>query len=103
MHPEPLFFSNNNELLDSLHAFRQRLSEPDKRLHVCWSFWLTLSAHVLWPLAWAVAAVFLVGLIKECWDQRYGSGFCLVDLASNVIGIFAAATLCTLLPRGVFG
>lgn len=83
-------------------ALRQRIAEPDKRLHVQWSFWLTMTAHVLWPAAWAVAAVFVVGLAKECWDRRYGSGFCFIDMAFNVIGIAAGATLCAVLPKGVF-
>lgn len=81
---------------------RRRLAEPDKRLHIRWSFWLTLCAHVLWPPLWAITTVFLIGLAKEFWDQRYGSGFCLVDLACNLVGILAAAVLCAILPQGVF-
>lgn len=102
MHPDPCL----PEFPGLLHAcwrqLRQRLAEPDKRLHISWSFWLTLCAHILWPAAWAVGAVFLIGLAKEFWDQRYGSGFCLVDLACNLIGILAAAMLCAILPKGVF-
>lgn len=102
MHPEPCLPGHPAAQPDWLRQARRRLAEPDKRLHVQWSFWLTLAAHVLWPAAWAIGAVFLVGLAKECWDLRYGSGFCRVDLACNLIGIFAAAALCANLPKGVF-
>lgn len=80
-----------------------RLAEPDKQLHIRWSFWLTLAAHILWPLAWAVAAVFALGLAKECWDHRHGSGFCFVDIACNLIGIACAVAASFLLPGELFG
>jgi len=102
MNSEPvrrLIRSKSGQVLSTL---RRRLSEEDKRLHVRWSFWMTMAAQVLWPTGWAVAAVFAVGLVKELWDERYGSGFCFVDLACNLIGITAAAMLCAVLPEGVF-
>lgn len=80
-----------------------RLAEQDKQLHIRWSFWLTLAGHVLWPLAWAVAAVFALGLAKEYWDHRYGSGFCVVDIACNLIGIACAVAASFLLPEELFG
>ncbi len=30
--------------------------------------------------------VLLVGLLKECWDHYYGSGFCLYDVSANLAG-----------------
>lgn len=82
---------------------RGRLAEHDKQLHIRWSFWLTLVAYLLWPLAWAVAAVFALGLAKEYWDHRHGSGFCFVDIAGNLIGIGGAVLVSFLLPREIFG
>lgn len=102
MDSEPLHRLLRNQSGRWLRALRRRLGEEDKRLHVRWSFWMTMAGHVLWPAGWAVAVVFIVGLAKEFWDQRYGSGFCFVDLACNLIGIVAAAMLCALLPKGVF-
>ncbi len=79
-----------------------KLSEEDKRLHMVWSFWLTITAQILWPAPWAFFAVFSLGFIKECWDYRFGSGFCLFDIMGNLIGITAALTLTRILPSGVF-
>lgn len=99
---EPFFQSIVRCVSEGLTRSRQRLAEPDKRLHIQWSFWLTLAAHVLWPAIWAIGAVFAVGLAKEFWDRCYGSGFCFIDLGCNVIGITAGAVLCAFLPKGVF-
>lgn len=77
------------------------LSEEDKRLHIKWSFWLTLGAHLFWPPLLAVSLVFFIGLGKECWDQFYGSGFCLLDMASNMAGIAAGTLLCAIVLHGI--
>ena len=66
-----------------------KLREEDKIKHMIWSFWLTLAALLLWSAPLAFAVVFLIGLAKECWDFRYGSGFCLFDMAGNLIGSVA--------------
>lgn len=79
-----------------------KLSERDKRLHMTWSFWLTLSGLLLWPAAWAFVAVFLLGFAKECWDSRYGSGFCVFDLLANLIGSSIAMAIGWLLPGTLF-
>ena len=63
-----------------------KLREEDKVKHMTWSFWLTLAALWVWPAPIAFGAVFLIGLVKECWDFRYGSGFCMFDMAGNLIG-----------------
>ena len=63
-----------------------KLREEDKVKHMVWSFWLTLGALMLWPAPMAFVMVFLLGLTKECWDARYGSGFCLFDMTGNLIG-----------------
>ena len=67
-----------------------KLQEEDKVQHMVWSFWLTLAALLVWSAPLAFAAVFLLGLAKECWDLRYGSGFCLFDMAGNFIGSLVA-------------
>lgn len=71
------------------HA-RERLREEDKRKHVFWSFLLMLSAATAWSLAVATALVFVLGLAKECWDHRWGSGFCRWDILANTLGIVVA-------------
>lgn len=79
-----------------------KLREDDKRLHMAWSFWLTLSALLLWPLPWAFFAVFLVGVAKECWDSRFGSGFCVFDLFANLVGSSTAIFFAWALPGTLF-
>lgn len=85
---------------DALHALRlfsaqfvAKLREEDKIKHMVWSFWLTLAAWLVWSPLLAFAVVFLLGLAKECWDARYGSGFCFFDMAGNLIGSVAGLLL----------
>ncbi|HAF55235.1 MAG TPA: hypothetical protein DCL01_08475 [Thauera sp.] len=66
-----------------------KLKEEDKGKHMTWSFWLTLAALSAMPAATALLIVLLIGLAKECWDFRFGSGFCVFDMAGNIIGIAA--------------
>jgi|GEM_PF-6515182 len=82
---------------------RRCLTEEDKRLHAKWSFWLTLGAYAFWPPLWAVTVVFIVGLGKECWDEVYGTGFCLLDMVSNLAGIVAGSAICTLVIHRATG
>ena len=81
---------------------RRCVAEEDKRLHIKWSLWLTLGAHVFWPSLWAITLVFFIGLAKECWDEVYGTGFCMLDMASNLVGIVAGTALCTLVMSRTF-
>lgn len=76
-------------LYQSAQFWLVMLKEEDKVKHLFWSFWLTLSALLLWSSTTAFAVVFLLGLAKECWDFKYGSGFCLYDMTCNLIGIGA--------------
>ena len=80
-------FSMTNPLFHFVAALPVKLQEEDKRQHMRWSFFLMLGALVLLPAYLAFAAVFLIGLVKECWDFKYGSGFCLFDMTGNFIGI----------------
>lgn len=76
------------------------IAEEDKRLHMKWSFWLTVGAYVLWPPIGALTLVFLIGLAKECRDHLYGTGFCLLDMACNLVGIAAGAALGSMVMLG---
>lgn len=74
-------------------ALPVKLREEDKIKHVVWSFWLTLAALFLWSAPMAFAAVFFLGLAKECWDAQYGSGFCLFDMVGNLLGSLGGLTV----------
>ena len=63
-----------------------KFREEDKLKHIVWSFWLTLTALLLWSAPLAFLVVFILGLVKECWDFRFGSGFCLFDMVGNFLG-----------------
>lgn len=90
-----------NSLRQFFMALPTKLREEDKVKHMVWSFWLTLTALVLWPAPLAFLAVFLLGLAKECWDYRYGSGFCLFDMMGNFLGSLAGL-LCGLGFSAIF-
>ena len=64
----------------------QKVREKDKIQHMAWSFVLLLLALFFMSPLRAFIAVLLVGMAKEFWDLRYGSGFCLYDMVGNVIG-----------------
>jgi hypothetical protein len=79
----------NISVQEFLRTLPVKLREEDKVKHIVWSFWLTLAALVMWPALSAFVGVLLLGLIKECWDSQYGSGFCLFDMAGNLLGSLA--------------
>lgn len=66
------------------------MKEEDKIKHIVWSFCLTVGALVFLSMLASLVLVFLIGFIKEIWDQYYGSGFCFFDLLGNMVGILAA-------------
>ncbi|MBV0932315.1 hypothetical protein [Marinobacterium weihaiense] len=70
--------------------FWRHYREEDKRQHFGYSFVLLLLAAPWVPLAAAVTLVLLIGLLKEIWDHFWGSGFCWIDMAANVLGIIGA-------------
>jgi hypothetical protein len=92
----------NNPMFDALHhwflVLSSRLCEEDKWLRIAWSFWLLVAARILWPAPWVFSAVFLLGFAKECWDSRFGSGFCVFDILANLIGSIFALILVGFLP-----
>ncbi|MDD2777151.1 MAG: hypothetical protein PHU06_14460 [Gallionella sp.] len=79
-----------------------KLTEEDKHLHIVWSFGLLLIARYLWPAPWAFLIVFSIGLAKEFWDVRWGSGFCFYDIVANLLGSSSALMLTATLPDSFF-
>jgi len=43
-----------------------------------------------------IAIVTAIGLAKELWDRRYGTGFCWYDMLANALGM--ATGLILLIP-----
>lgn len=79
-----------------------KLTEEDKHLHFVWSFGLMIIGRYIWPAPWAFLIVFLIGLLKELWDIRWGSGFCFYDIVANLLGSGAALGLTGRLPDSFF-
>lgn len=73
-----------------ISALRKRMTEQDKILHIRYSAGIMLASYVFLPVMYAIMFTFLVGLLKECWDHYYGSGFCLYDMLANMIGILSS-------------
>lgn len=92
----------NGSVAHFFGAMPAKMREEDKRKHVAWSFWLTLLALLFMPRLEAFVLVFLVGFVKECWDQLYGSGFCMFDITGNLIGISIALAAALLDPGLIF-
>lgn len=36
---------------------------------------------------------FAIGIIKEIWDKKYGSGFCWYDVLANTVGMVLAIAM----------
>ena len=79
-----------------------KVREEDKRLHFIWSFWLMVSASLLWPELTALYITLFIGFLKEVWDELYGSGFCFYDLIANLLGCLTALYLIRLLALPFF-
>jgi len=66
-----------------------RMGEEDKRKHFWVCFFLQFLFLPLLSVGWAMILILLIGTLKECWDQRYGSGFCWYDMLANALGMVA--------------
>jgi len=64
-----------------------KLGEEDKRKH----FWVCFFLQFLFlpglSAGLSIILILLIGTLKECWDQRYGSGFCWYDMLANTLGM----------------
>jgi hypothetical protein len=68
-----------------------KLREEDKIKHIYWSFFMLLFALLFVSMPQAMGVVMLLGLVKEIWDEYYGSGFCLFDMTGNLMGCMGGA------------
>ncbi|HCO61629.1 MAG TPA: hypothetical protein DIT58_15730 [Porticoccaceae bacterium] len=66
-----------------------RLREEDKKKHFWLSFALVPAIYPWTSLAFATVVVLLLGLLKECYDHRFGTGFCWYDMSANGMGVSA--------------
>ena len=82
-------FGMKTSVYQSVQSLSLKFKEEDKAKHLFWSFWLTMGALLVWSSPTVFAVVFLLGLGKECWDSKYGSGFCLYDMVCNLVGSVA--------------
>lgn len=71
-----------------------RLREEDKKKHFWLSFALVPAIYLLTNLAYATVVVLLLGLLKELYDHRFGTGFCWYDISANGMGVSAGVAFC---------
>lgn len=71
----------------------QRHLEKDKQQHFAVSFFLFIFICFFVNIGYALLLTFIVGLLKEVWDEFYGSGFCLWDMVANFLGILVGFCL----------
>ena len=62
----------------------------DKVTHALACFGLTLAFGVLMPVWLSAVLSMVVGVAKEVWDGRYGSGFDKDDLWADAAGVALA-------------
>jgi hypothetical protein len=71
--------------------------ERDKQQHFVVCFVLTAGLLMVpATIGSIIAIVTAIGLAKELWDRRYGTGFCWYDMLANGLGM--ATGLILLLP-----
>lgn len=77
------------------------LAQRDKQQHVICSFVIYLIAGVFVSVGSALALTLFVGLLKEIWDEYFGTGFCYFDLLSNCIGVGLAIPVVYLINTSI--
>jgi hypothetical protein len=76
-----------------------KMTEEDKLKHLFYSFWIFAIALLFFSELNAFLLTFAIGVVKEIWDEYFGSGFCYFDMAANCVGIFTAFFLCHFIFR----
>lgn len=87
----------------SYKALLVKLGETDKLKHFGVCFVLQLVFLPWLSVLASIGLALLIGTLKECWDQRYGSGFCWYDMLANVLGIGAGVAVYMLARSLGFG
>ena len=80
---------NAGLIMMTTNSLRLRLAEVDKRKHFWVCFFLQFLFLPWFSILLSITLALLVGILKECWDQVYGTGFCWYDMLANVLGIAA--------------
>lgn len=96
MHAAPLqrtIKAKYQQLYFFLSCLPRKLQEEDKIQHMKWSLGLFVGAYLIMSTALAFSLVMCIGLLKEFWDSRFGSGFCYFDMTGNLVGCFAGIIL----------
>jgi len=78
---------------------RSLASQKDKQQHFIVCFLLTTLLLMSSGPGLTFLTVSAIGLGKELWDHRYGSGFCWFDMLANGLGM--AVGFIVLLPFSV--
>ena len=79
----------------------EKIREQDKIKHFAVCFLLQWLFLPWMSLASSIVITSLIGLAKEFWDQRYGTGFCWYDMLANALGMVCGIAV-YLLMRGMW-
>ena len=79
-----------------------KLKESDKLKHFWVCFFLQIAFLPWLSVLASIGLALLIGILKECWDQRYGSGFCWYDMLANILGIAAGVIIYVLVSGSVW-
>lgn len=63
------------------------INQEDKQKHFIVSLLLVLFFSFFLNIWSSVIVSTMIGLLKEVWDEFFGSGFCVKDLVANGLGI----------------
>lgn len=67
--------------------------QKDKQQHFFVSLVLFFFFCIFLNIGYALLLTFFIGLLKEIWDEFFGSGFCLWDIMANVLGMLTGLCL----------
>lgn len=70
-----------------------RLSETDKHQHIAVSCAIMMTSLFFMGVMSSFVITFAIGIIKEIWDKKYGSGFCWYDVLANTVGMVLAIAM----------
>ena len=65
----------------------------DKLLHFSFSCILVIVFNLFFNSLLSISLVWGIGILKEIWDEKYGSGFSEGDIIANGFGIIFAGII----------
>lgn len=84
-----LINNHSPENMSVLNYIQEKVHEKDKQQHFVISFLITIISLFLMSVLNTMVFVITIGVLKEIWDSYKGTGFCWIDMLSNMIGMLS--------------